>query len=314
MRQLGILAVGLCGRAASTAAATIELLRRNRSDRSALPIGSHDHLANYRGIQFAGWDLDPSTCFSAAQRQGAVAERDLGPIEAAMDAIKALPALGHDGFCGANRGSNRREELTLREKIECLQDDMDALTARTGGRAVVLNLASPENAPAVRPAVLNRRSALEDALDDQSEEISPAVLYAYAAIDAGLPYAQFSPSHVSEAPAIFDLARERGVPICGRGHDSHANLRDSSDAAPLIIELSRCLDLALRQGEAGPVSSFNAAFDASEGALPWDDLGARDPIAPLRLWLANQEAMPRERTRGRAHQPELGMAMPQTAV
>ena len=42
------------------------------------------------------------------------------------------------------------------------------------------------------------------------------MLYAYAAIEAGVPYGNFTPSVAADVPALAELARRRGVPVAGK--------------------------------------------------------------------------------------------------
>ena len=42
------------------------------------------------------------------------------------------------------------------------------------------------------------------------------MLYAYAAIKSGIPYANFTPSIAADVPALMSLAEERNVPVAGK--------------------------------------------------------------------------------------------------
>src|SRR5690606_19084591 len=54
------------------------------------------------------------------------------------------------------------------------------------------------------------------ALDENSPDISPAMLYAYAAVAEGVPYGNFTPSVAADIPAIIEFAEKQGVPIAGK--------------------------------------------------------------------------------------------------
>jgi myo-inositol-1-phosphate synthase len=51
--------------------------------------------------------------------------------------------------------------------------------------------------------------------DEARRGMSCSVLYAYAALDAGFPYINFTPSPGSTIPALHELALHRGVPHMG---------------------------------------------------------------------------------------------------
>ena len=84
------------------------------------------------------------------------------------------------------------------------------------GQLVVINVASTE--PSCPPAPCHDSlDELEKALDRSERTGLPASsLYAYAAIDAGYPYVNFTPSLGASTPALQQLAIERSCPIAGQ--------------------------------------------------------------------------------------------------
>jgi myo-inositol-1-phosphate synthase len=87
-------------------------------------------------------------------------------------------------------------------------------SARLDG-LVLINLSSTEANPR-EPACYQSVDSLEAALDANDPRISPSVLYAYAALSAGCPHVNFTPTRVTDWPAMVELARRRGVPVCGK--------------------------------------------------------------------------------------------------
>ena len=58
--------------------------------------------------------------------------------------------------------------------------------------------------------------AFEAAIDANDPTIAPSMLYAYAAILEGVPFANGAPNLTVDIPALRELATERDVPICGK--------------------------------------------------------------------------------------------------
>ena len=56
----------------------------------------------------------------------------------------------------------------------------------------------------------------ERALDSDDAAISPCMIYAYAAITEGLPFANAAPNLCVDTPALQELAREHQAPIAGK--------------------------------------------------------------------------------------------------
>jgi myo-inositol-1-phosphate synthase len=104
-----------------------------------------------------------------------------------------------------------------REAIERIQGDIQAFQSKNRlDQIVVINVASTEP-PFPLTGEHQRLEALEAALDLNNPAALPASgLYAYAALDLGLPYVNFTPSLGSSCPALDELARRRGVPHGGK--------------------------------------------------------------------------------------------------
>ncbi|MCQ8185483.1 inositol-3-phosphate synthase [Parvularcula maris] len=289
--QLGVAIIGLSGQAASAAVATVELARRGRSSRADLPLGDRPNLAPYSGFRFAGWDMKGGSVLDAAFRHEAVDPQKLGTIEAALRAVKPWPALTGDG--GAPQGcsgEHKRGEITLRERIECIQDDLDRFRQSVGGRAVAVNLSTPDFLTSRAAEAFQSRRALEEALDQQDRKIGPAMLYAYAAIDCGVPFVDFTESPATCASSIIDFAIERGVPLAGRPRGTEPSFHRSAEAAPLVIEVTRLIDYAAAHGARGTVETLSQSLGQLSGLSRSKARAELDIFGSLKLWLREQEA------------------------
>ncbi len=104
--------------------------------------------------------------------------------------------------------------LRPREQIAAVQADLATFRAEHElARVVVVNLASTEAYRQPRDEWQDL-ARLERALDAGTPQPA-SILYAYAALAAGCPYVNFTPSPGSAVPALCALARERNVPHCG---------------------------------------------------------------------------------------------------
>ncbi len=118
------------------------------------------------------------------------------------------------GVADLHPESARRGSLAPREQIAALQADWAQFAAENKlDTVVVANVASTE---AHRDARAYWRSleSLDAALDEKTAQPA-SMVYAYAALDAGHPFVNFTPSIGATTPALRELARARGVPHCG---------------------------------------------------------------------------------------------------
>ncbi|WP_305888898.1 inositol-3-phosphate synthase [Parvularcula maris] len=214
--QLGVAIVGLGGAVASTAAAGIELLKLGKADETGLPLGDLPGLVPYTGMTFGGWDLYAEDLLAAAKHHKVLDRDQIDDAEEALAKIKPWPAMGDASFCSGVDGEHRHGDLSHREKIDCLIEDLVRFREESGGSAVLINLASVERTPDRQNPIYHIKEAFEAALDASDPEISPAMLYAYAAIKCGVPYGNFTPSFSGDVPALIAMAEEAGVPLAGK--------------------------------------------------------------------------------------------------
>ncbi len=118
------------------------------------------------------------------------------------------------GLADLDPRSARLGALPPREQIDAIRADLAAFRDDLGlARVVVVNLASTEAQRTPRPE-WNDLAAFERELDRGTSQPASTV-YAYAAIGAGCPYVNFTPSLGSSIPALRALAKKKNVPHAG---------------------------------------------------------------------------------------------------
>ena len=217
--RLGVAVIGLNGAVATTAAAGIEMIRAGSNDLQGLPLADRvvGGMVDYRDIHFGGWDLSPDDLATAARRHGVLGERELGDGAAPLADMRPWPAVGSTEYCANIDGANKIGIAGHRGAIERIQADLSRFRQeRNLDRMVVINLASTERLADTGAVALETLAGFEQGLNDDDPSISPAMLYAYAAIDAGVPYANFTPSVAADIAPLADFAAQRNVPVAGK--------------------------------------------------------------------------------------------------
>ncbi len=216
-RTLGIAVVGLGGAVGTTMVAGIELLKKGSIGTDGLPLAqiSVDGMAEYTDIVFGGWDLFSDHLAAAAEEHDVLTHKQFVAAEESLRAIKPWPAAGNDRFLSNIAGTNRLGSTTHRETIAKIVEDIRHFR-KTVDSTVVINLASTEKLQAEGNESFNSIVAFERALDENSPEIPPAMLYAYAAISEKVPFGNFTPSVAADIPALIEFAEKQGVPIAGK--------------------------------------------------------------------------------------------------
>ncbi len=145
-----------------------------------------------------------------------IGEKELSDGASSLNTMRPWKATGNTDFCANIDGGNKLPQ-GHRSAVSRIKDDLQRFRAEQAlDRMVVINLASTERQPDTQAGCLRSREAFEHGLDTDDRAISPAMLYAYAAIDADTPFANFTPSMACDVAPLAAFARERNVPIAGK--------------------------------------------------------------------------------------------------
>lgn len=219
-RKLGIAVIGLGGAVGTTMVAGLELLKKSVIDKTGLPLAGLDaeltkDLAAYENITFAGWDLFGEHLAKAAEEHDVLTHKQFVAVEEELRKIKPWRAAANKDFLANIEGENTVSVQSHREIIEKVCENLREFK-KTCDEAVVINLASTEKLADEGSEIFNSLAGFEKALDENAAEISPAMLYAYAAIAERVPYGNFTPSVSADVPALIEFAERQGVPIAGK--------------------------------------------------------------------------------------------------
>jgi myo-inositol-1-phosphate synthase len=231
--RLGVLTVGL-GAVSTTFIAGVELMRQGMAE----PVGSLTELGTIRlgrrdeeqtptvrelvplaelsDIVFGAWDPFPDDAYVAAMRAGVLdAAKHIEPIADQLRAIQPMAAAFDRSYVKRLDEPNVKTG-TKRELLEAVRADIREFREREGcERIVMVWCASTEIY--IEPGPTHQTiEALDAAIDAEDASIPPSMLYAYAAILEGVPFANGAPNLTVDAPAIRELAERHGVPIAGK--------------------------------------------------------------------------------------------------
>lgn len=211
-------------------------------------------LTPLAALEFGGCDIRPLTLLESA-RQLQEESSCFGPgiIDRTAEALREIDgriSLGTVVNCGSTiedlgRGSCQND-WTLLQHIERIQQHIQQFKADRGlDTVVVVNLASTE--PLLELAECHQRLGLFMEVIARNEKalVRASTLYAYAAIRAGCPYLNFTPSNAALIPALVTLAQDSGVPVMGNDGKTGETLVKSA-LAPMFA--SRNLEILSWEG------------------------------------------------------------------
>ncbi len=173
-------------------------------------------LADIKNIVFGGWDLFEDNVYQSAVNAGVLDRYTLEQLKPELESIKPMKAVFDKKYVTKIDGPNVKKAATKMELADQLRQDIrDFKTKNNCDRLVMVWTGSTE-IYIQESEVHQTIEKLEEGLRNNDENIPSSMIYAYAAIKEGVPYANGAPNLSADIPALVSLAKQNGVPICGK--------------------------------------------------------------------------------------------------
>jgi myo-inositol-1-phosphate synthase len=282
--KLAVLLPGL-GAVSTTLIAGVELVRQGKG----LPVGSLTQMGTARlgkrtdgrtvklnelvpltalnDVAFGAWDIISENAAQVAERSGVLTKEHQELVRPALEKIVPKKGVHNPEFVRRIAANHIKDTKTHRDSIEALRQDIRDFKKELGAkRAVMIVCASVETYTGAAAATQSL-AALEKALDANDASINPTLLYAYAALKEGVPFANATPNASVDTPALQELARQENVPVAGRDLKSGQTMMKTVIAPSLkarMLGLEGWFSTNILGNRDGEVLDDPAAFKAKE--------------------------------------------------
>ncbi len=231
--RLGVLLVGLGAVSTTTIAGTMAIRKGiappigSLTQMGAIRLGKRTEgrsprikdvvpLAGLDDLVFGGWDIFEEDCYAAARTAGVLETTLLTAVRAELEAIRPMPAVFDQRYVKRLAGPNVKKGKNKRDLAEQLIADIRTFKKTNGcSRLVMVWCGSTEVFMKEAPVHATIES-FEAALEANDDAIPSSMVYAYAALREGIPYANAAPNLTTDIPAMLELAARTGSPLCGK--------------------------------------------------------------------------------------------------
>jgi len=197
-------------------------------------------LASLDNVVFGAWDIFEENAYEAANTAGVLEKDLLDKIRPELEAITPMAAVFDRRYVKRLDGPNVKKGKTKKELADQLIDDMRRFKRdNTCDRLVMVWCGSTEVFLTESPAHATV-SAFEKALAANDDTIPSSMIYAYAAIKEGIPYANAAPNLSADVPALTELASSTGSPLAGKDLKTGQTLIKTIIAPGLKARLIGC--------------------------------------------------------------------------
>jgi myo-inositol-1-phosphate synthase len=230
--KLGILLPGL-GAVATTLIAGVESVKKGLSQ----PIGSHTQmgtirlgkrtenrrpkikdfvpLASLNDIVWGGWDVYTDNVYESAMNAKVLEPGLLFSVKEELERIKPMTAAFDQNYA-KNLTATNVKTGTRYELAQQVMEDIQNFKEENGLDRVVLVWCGSTEIYYEASDVHSTLDKFEAGLKADDHLIAPSMIYAYAALKLGIPFANGAPNLTVDIPALVDLAKMTGTPIAGK--------------------------------------------------------------------------------------------------
>ena len=231
--KLGVLLVGL-GAVSTTFIAGVEAVKEGlaepigsltqmgtirlgkRTDNRVPKIKDFLPLADLKDLVFGAWDIFPDSAYEAATHAGVLEKELLIKLRKPLQKVKPMKAVFDQNYVKRLSGTNVKKgknKLDLANQL--IAEIAEFKRKNKCARLVMIWAASTEIF--MKPHAVHRNlKSFEQAMRENHKAIAPSMIYAYAALKSGIPFANGAPNLTVDIPAMMDLANQNGLAVCGK--------------------------------------------------------------------------------------------------
>ena len=231
--KLGVLIPGM-GAVASTFIAGVEAIKQG----IAKPIGSMTQMGTIRlgkrtenrspiikdfvplfdfdKLVFGGWDINEENLYEIALRNGVLEKTLIDSVRKPLEDYTVMKGVFDKKYVKKLDGDwvkNGKNKMDLAKQI---MDDIYSFNSENNVTDNVMIWCGSTEIFLEPSDVHSSLKKFEEGLKKNDPGIAPSMIYAYAALKMGIPYANGSPNLSVDITALSELALEKNTPIAGK--------------------------------------------------------------------------------------------------
>ena len=173
-------------------------------------------LAGLDDLVFGGWDIFADNCYEAACKAEVLRRPLLDQVRPELEAVSPWPAVFDQHYVKKLEGTHIKSGTSKKDLAEQLIADIRQFREEQQVDRLVLIWCGSTEIYMEEAPVHQSLDAFEAGLAASDPAIPSSMIYAYAAIREGIPYANAAPNLSADIPALEELAVETGAPLAGK--------------------------------------------------------------------------------------------------
>ena len=173
-------------------------------------------LTDLNDLVFGAWDLFKDNAYESAVNAGVLEKELLDQLKDELSNVVPMKAVFNRNYVKKLDGTYVKKAQNKYEFAEQLREDIREFKAKNKlDRLVMVWCGSTEIF--IKPSAVHQSiKTFIQGMKDNHPDIAPSMLYAWAAIAEGVPYANGAPNLSADFPAMYQFADEMNVPVAGK--------------------------------------------------------------------------------------------------
>ncbi len=231
--KVGVLLIGL-GAVSTTFVAGVEAVKKGlgepigsltqmgtvrlgkRTEKRVPKIADFIPLAAMNDLVFAAWDIFEEDAYAAANNSGVLEASLLQDLKPELESIRPMKAVFDPRYVKRLHGTHLKEGKTKWDLAQQLVDEIQQFQKEKNVDRMVMIWCGSTEVFIERTEVHQSLEKLEAGLKNNDENIPSSMIYAWAALQLGIPFANGAPNLTVDIPAFSELAEAKQVPVCGK--------------------------------------------------------------------------------------------------
>lgn len=225
-KKIGVMIIGAKGAVATTLIGAWTAKKLGLPEQFNLPSEADELFQNLpliplEQLTFAGWDISSDSYSQGLKKHQIIPSSVINKISTEIDLVPFFPAVVGLDEGTANKIKDDTQHVEIRrgnlsEQVNSLRQDIQSFkNEQQIDKVIVVNLSSTDR-PYTKTVMHQSVEQFIQGMQNNSADLSPSMLYAYASIQEGCHLINFTPSDFFEIPALIALAKEKGVALSGR--------------------------------------------------------------------------------------------------
>ncbi|MEW5767569.1 MAG: inositol-3-phosphate synthase [bacterium] len=173
-------------------------------------------LAELDDLVFGGWDIFEDNAYEAALKAGVLKKPLLDSLKDELEIIGPMQAVFDQAYVKRLKGEFIKAGKTKMDLAEQLREDIRRFKEKNQCQRMVMIWCGSTEVYLKPQPVHQSLESFEAGLKEGHAAIAPSMIYAYAAISEGIPYANGAPNLSADIPALVELAKQTNTPIAGK--------------------------------------------------------------------------------------------------